>query len=149
MKRSRNDPLTMAVAELLLEHLEERLTMLKPDFVAPVPMHWLRRLRRTTNSPDLLAALIAQRLRCPWHPRSVVRTRSTQPQNRLSPTERRRNVRGAFTANRSIDWADKRVLLVDDVLTTGSTCSEIAATLKKSGATVVNVVVVARAQGQL
>ncbi|HEX4129995.1 MAG TPA: ComF family protein [Pirellulales bacterium] len=149
MKHWRGESLTIAMAELLVECLETELRALAIDVVVPVPMHWWRRLRRTTNSADLLAEVVARHLGKPWHPRLVTRRRSTEPQHLLSPGQRRRNVRGAFRTSPRLNWRGASALLVDDILTTGSTCSEIARLLKHSGAAEVNVLVVARAQGEL
>jgi predicted amidophosphoribosyltransferase len=81
--------------------------------------------------------------------RTLVRCRYTNPQKDLLPRERFRNVRGAFRLRRSDRhrWQNSRLLLVDDILTTGATCSEAARILKQSGAAAVAVAVVARADG--
>jgi len=81
--------------------------------------------------------------------RSLVRCRYTGPQKDLLPRERFRNVRGAFRLHRAdpTRWQNSRLLLVDDILTTGATCSEVAGLLKQAGAAAVAVAVVARADG--
>jgi ComF family protein len=149
MKHWRQDSLSQAVAELLAETLDPQLAMWPIDVVVAVPMHWRRRIVRSTNSPELVAETIAKRLQRPLSRRSLKRTRATRPQGTLSPRERRKNVRDAFRLARGSDWRGANVLLVDDILTTGATCSEIARVLKSAGAAEVNVVVVARAQGNL
>jgi predicted amidophosphoribosyltransferase len=79
----------------------------------------------------------------------LVRRRYTSPQKDLPPRERFKNVRGAFRMSRRnpVQWKGARVLLVDDILTTGATCSEAARVLKEAGASSVFVAVIARAQG--
>jgi ComF family protein len=111
-------------------------------------MHWAKRLFRGVNSTELMADCLGRKLGVPVV-RSVVRSRYTGPQKDLLPRERFRNVRGAFRLRRSDRqrWQDSRLLLVDDILTTGATCSEVARLLKQAGAAAVAVVVVARADG--
>lgn len=148
MKRAAFDPLAMALGDLLADRLTEPLAVLRPDLIVPVPMYWFRRMRRGTNSPEMLAAKLAARLSLPTR-RLLRRTRHTQPQAGLSAPQRRKNVRGAFRMRRGRRLDGARVLLVDDVLSTGATCSEAARALRDGGATRVDVVVVARAVGGL
>jgi ComF family protein len=148
MKRAAFDPLAMALGEWLSQRLAEPLADLQPDLIVPVPMFWFRRMRRGTNSPEVLAGQLAARLSLPTR-RLVRRTRHTQPQAGLSARQRRKNVRGAFRSKRARQLAGARVLLVDDVLSTGATCSEAARALRESGAARVDVVVLARAVGGL
>jgi ComF family protein len=114
------------------------------DMVLPMPMHWMRRWRRGFNQAELLAAEVSKRtgisLASP-----VRRIRSTPPQAGLSRARRRENMSGAFAMARRADVKGKRVLLVDDVLTTGATASACAGVLKKAGAKYVAVLAVARA----
>jgi predicted amidophosphoribosyltransferase len=77
-------------------------------------------------------------------PDALVRTRATEPQIELSAAERRVNVSGAFSVKRFEDVAGKRILLLDDVMTTGSTMDECAKELKKAGAEVVIAITIAR-----
>jgi predicted amidophosphoribosyltransferase len=86
-------------------------------------------------------------LNIPVRRRLLVRCRNTLPQAGLQPLQRFRNMRGAFRVRRGAGVEHARVLLVDDVLTTGATCSEAAKMLKQAGASMVAVAVVARAQG--
>jgi predicted amidophosphoribosyltransferase len=92
---------------------------------------------------------LGRRLRVPVAERLLVRTRNTLPQKDLKPPDRFRNVRGAFRVRRrqAARLRDSRILLVDDILTTGATCSEAAAVLKRSGAMAVAAAVLARASG--
>ena len=118
------------------------------DVVVPVPMHWWRRMRRGWNAPELTASLSAARLKVRDYPRLLVRRRATKPQSGLTATERRENVRRAFAVRLGYQVRGANVLLVDDILTSGATCSEAAATLKRAGAAKVVVAVFARAQGE-
>ena len=147
-KRSFQEPVSLALAQLLLRRREQQLSDFRPDLVVPIPMHWTRRFRRGVNSPELLAGCLGRRLRVPVADWLLVRTRNTQPQKDLMPPQRFRNVRGAFR----VRWGhrrrlqDSRVLLVDDILTTGATCSEAAAVLRRAGASAVAAAVLCRAQ---
>jgi ComF family protein len=116
------------------------------DIVAPVPLHWLRLAWRRYNQAALIAhtaAAVAGR-RCV--PDLLLRRRRTPSQGELGRAERRRNVRRAFAVHlRHADTvAGARVLLVDDVFTTGATVEECARTLLDAGATAVDVLTLAR-----
>jgi ComF family protein len=110
-------------------------------------MFWTRRLSRGINNADTLAECLAREIRVSLRRRLLRRCRNTMPQKNLSPSARFQNVRGAFAAKASPQLKGKRILLVDDTLTTGATCSEAARTLKQAGAAVVACAVVARAHG--
>lgn len=114
------------------------------DFVVPMPMHWLRRWRRGFNQAELLAAEVAKSTGIPLA-KVARRTKATPPQAGLSRAKRRLNVGGAFTVRRRTDIRGKRLLLVDDVLTTGATASACAGALKRAGARYVAVLALARA----
>ena len=103
------------------------------DLLAPVPLHWTRRLARGYNQSHL----IAKRLR---HPAArictdLVRIRRTKAQPAaLTPAARARNVKGAFAVRSDHRFAGKTICLVDDIKTTGATLNECARTLKEAGA---------------
>jgi ComF family protein len=147
-KRLSAEALSLAVGRLLARRLGAKLAQFRADAVLPVPMHWAKRLLRGVNSPEFLADCLGRKLGVPVV-RSLVRCRYTGPQKDLLPRERFRNVRDAFRLRRSDRqrWQGARLLLVDDILTTGATCSEVARLLKQSGAAAVAVAVVARADG--
>ena len=149
MKRPLHDALSVAMGRLLADRRRERLTGVRADVIVPIPMFWRRRWGRGKNSPELLASCLAKSLEVPLRTTILVRRRNTLPQAGLAPRRRFENVRGAFLVRRPDAVKDARVLLVDDVLTTGATCSEAAKMLKQAGAAMVAVAVVARAQGHL
>lgn len=113
----------------MIRSAAERLQVADADCIVPVPIHWTRRFHRGFNQAELLAGeLPAGRV----NRRLLRRVRATRPQVGLSSEARARNIRGAFAASARV--AGKRVLLVDDVLTTGSTASECARCLLAAGA---------------
>lgn len=147
LKRSSEEPLAVALARLFWRSRQKALRRLDVDLVVPVPMHWTRRLVRGVNNPDVLAAEVASKLKVPAADRTVYRCRKTLPQANLTRNKRFRNVRGAFRLGAGYDLRGARVLLVDDILTTGATSSEIAKLLKEAGVSMVAVGVLARAAG--
>jgi ComF family protein len=147
MKHRHQQPLTVAIADLLVLMRQVEIASLHCDVVVPVPMHWTRRLWRGVNNPEVVSQRLAIALRLPYAPHLLVRSRSTEPQAFLSPDQRRKNVHDAFRAVKHRDLQGARVLLVDDILTTGATASEAARVLKRAGAVFVGVVVIARAEG--
>jgi ComF family protein len=119
-------------------------TRVPVDAIVPVPLHPARLAERGFNQAELLAASCARAWKVPLLTRALTRTRPTAPQTDLDAEARRRNVAGAFAVARPSEVAGRRLLLVDDVLTTGSTVSAAARALRKSGAAPVGVLVLAR-----
>ncbi len=116
------------------------------DIVAPVPLHWLRLALRRYNQAALLARALAAASDVACIPDLLKRTRRTPSQGKLGRGERQRNVAGAFRLRERyrarIDG--KRILLVDDVLTTGATARACTKALLAAGAAAVDVVTLAR-----
>jgi ComF family protein len=113
------------------------------DLVIPLPLHPLRLRERGFNQALELARPVARALNLPIDSASCSRTRNTPAQANLAWRERSKNIRGAFHC--ATDFTGKRVILVDDVMTTGASLDECARTLKLHGAVEVTVLVVARA----
>ncbi len=116
------------------------------DVAVPVPLHRSRLFRRRYNQAALLVRALEQETGITAGLDWLVRRRRTPPQGGLSPAGRRRNVQGAFAVRRGREDAvvDRRVVLVDDVLTTGATVSACARTLLRAGAASVDVLTLAR-----
>ena len=148
MKYPQHAPLATAMGRLLFDKRSSELADLHAEIIVPIPMYWRRRLQRGVNSPEIISRCLEQKLGIPVRHRLLVRCRNTRPQSELlSPRQRFRNVRGAFRVRSRSQVSGARILLVDDVLTTGATGSEAAHVLKKAGASMVAVAVIARAQG--
>jgi ComF family protein len=105
-----------------------------PHLVAPVPLHATRLVARGYNQAALLAAPVARVLRASLAVRALVRTRDTPQQAALARAQRLDNVRGAFAVPAPAAVRGRRVLLVDDVCTTGATLDACAAALRAAGA---------------
>jgi len=147
MKRPSHDALSTTIGRFLALRRRRALLAFRPDLIVPIPMYWTRRLERGTNSADIIARCLGQGLRVPVRHRLLLRIRNTLEQKDLLPRERFRNVRGAFVVRKHPHIEGARVLVVDDVLTTGATCSEAARMLQLAGAAHVAAAVIARAQG--
>jgi ComF family protein len=117
------------------------------DLVLPVPTHWRRRLGRGFCAAEILAEKIASNCEIEFSKRHLKCTRQVQKQGRLSIAKRAKNILNAFEVSSKFDLTGKNVLLVDDVMTSGATASELAKRLKKAGAESVYVAVVARGAG--
>jgi ComF family protein len=145
MKYHRSDSLRTELATMLAHAVEARLPAdQRPELVLAIPMHWRRRLTRGCDHSVLLARPIARQLKLPLG-HELVRVRNTPPQARLSRSGRLRNVRGAFAVSSPRALEAARILLVDDVTTTGATADEAARALMKAGAATVTLAVLAKA----
>ena len=114
------------------------------DIIVPVPLHWTRKFTRTYNQSELPAKFISRELNKPCVPDALKRIKRTKNQKFLSGKERHKNLRNAFKANRKY-IENKKILLIDDVFTTGATLSCAAEELLNNGAEYVYVLSFARA----
>lgn len=115
--------------------------------IAPVPLHWIRLFQRRYNQSALLARSLAQALSAPYCPDLLIRTRRTQRQDGLGAAARFANMQDAIRPHpkRRHRMAARKVLLVDDVLTSGATLAAAAEACLANGATEVRVATLARA----
>lgn len=124
------------LAHPLAEYMAGRVRQdaLHVDVIIPVPLHPRRKRQRGYNQAELLARRLGRAFRLPVQAEVLERVRPTLPQVTLSLRERMENVKGAFRCVDRARVAEKRVLLIDDVMTTGSTLEACAAALKEAGA---------------
>jgi ComF family protein len=117
--------------------------------IVPVPLHYIRLVRRGFNQSAWLAAALSRRTSIPLAVDTLTRTRSTPIQGGLSADGRRRNVQGAFKVrpSRMTKVKGQKILLVDDVLTTGATAEACSRALKRANAACVEVLTLARVAG--
>ena len=113
------------------------------DYIVPVPLHYRRYFKRTYNQSELLASMLAKKINIPCC-NLLKRVRSTQRQATLSREERLKNLKGAFAAKNPDKISGKKILLVDDVLTTGATLHACAEALHQAGAAKIVVFALAR-----
>jgi competence protein ComFC len=142
LKYRRNVPLGDTLAQCMVKHVA--CMDWQVDMLVPVPLGRQRMLERGYNQVGLVAMPLAARLGWNYIPQALSRTSETRSQVGLSPVERKENVSGAFHANKSI-VTGKKVLLMDDVATTGATLAACATELLKAGAKVVYGLTLARA----
>jgi competence protein ComFC len=114
------------------------------EVLVPVPLHPARRRERGFNQAELLAEEVGERTGLPVAGCALVRRKDTAPQAGLSAAERRSNVAGAFAVRRRAQIADRVVIVVDDVLTTGATAQACARALRDAGAAEVRFLAAAR-----
>ncbi len=136
----------LALANGFGQDLSRKILAAEHDLILPLPLHPSRLQNRGFNQSAEIARTIGRELGVPMNTNCLTRTRATPPQAALPLRERARNVRGAFEC--SADLAGQRILLVDDVMTSGSTLRECARILKLHGAAQVTLAVVARALRQ-
>lgn len=137
----------MALGCRLASLLAERPFPEPPELIVPIPMHWLSRLVRGTSAAETLARSLATAVSLPVAADLLHCRRLLKRQSLLLPSERLLNVKGAYGVSRGYDISGARLLLVDDVITTGATCDSAARALLKAGAAEVYAVSVARGTG--
>ncbi len=116
------------------------------DLVACVPKHWFKRLITGINSPEVVMEGLAEQANLQQAADLLVCRRRISKQSMLSPEQRRRNVRKAWSVSTNYEIRDSRILVVDDILTTGATAHEISRALKRAGAERVALAVIGRAK---
>ena len=133
----------LSIVPVLANCLSEAVTAQpRPDWLIPMPLHPARIRERGFNHATEIARDLARQLGLRLDATSCQRIRDTPPQRGLKHDARRRNVRGAFTCSQNLE--DQHIALIDDVMTTGTSLDELAATLKRAGAREVSCWVVAR-----
>lgn len=141
-------------ADYYLDEIVKRkykeLKNLKVQAVIPVPIHKKKRRKRGFNQAEIFSKGIAKMLDVPMHAKIVERTHDTKPQKQLNPGERQKNLKKAFWGNKKEyqrTGMPKRVLLVDDIYTTGATAQAVTFALKQLGVREVYVFCIAIGKG--
>ena len=159
MKTDKTGILAISAAKMLVRYRRSDLDAVQAEYIVPVPMHRFRRWDRGVNSPDILAEELGLRLKIPVARHLIRRIRQTDLQYTFSQKGRAENVKDAFALRPPpflaklgfkrfpTSIAGKNILLIDDILTTGSTCNEVTKVLLSAGVGSVTVAVLARAEG--
>lgn len=111
----------------------EKVRLWKPELIVPVPVHPARKRKRGYNQAALIAGGLAGEFDLPMDEKLLIRRKRTKPQMELDREDRRKNISGAFSCAKK-RTVPETVLLIDDILTTGSTLDACAEELKKAGA---------------
>lgn len=119
---------------VMIDHVAYyRLDIRQFDLIAPIGLHPCRRRERGYNQSELIAAGLSQHFHVPMSPRLIIRSKPTPSQTGLPAKERWTNLKGAFKIHSSINIRTKKILMIDDLITTGATASRAADALKNAG----------------
>ncbi len=116
----------------MAKRYERTVERMAVEAIVPVPVHPSRRRARGFNQAEVLAEVLGKKLGIPVKPEMLIREKRTRPQKELTAAERLKNLSGAFSAREGIHGI-RRVLLVDDIYTTGSTIEACARVLRNAG----------------
>lgn len=144
MKNQHDEPLTIQLGNLLANQIIDSELCDSVDLITAVPTHWWRRFKRGFQAAEMIADTVAHAVDHQFDPDIIKCQRSTQKQGTLASTSRQKNVQNAFSVNSSASLPGLRILLIDDVMTSGATVNEISRVLLSSGAEKVYVGVIAR-----
>jgi ComF family protein len=134
----------VAIARTMARYMAPLVGSSSDLLLVPVPLHRTRLWQRGFNQSALVARELSRRLKVPANPVALRRSRRTPPLKGMSPLQRRKTVAGAFHVADKAAVAGKTVILIDDVLTTGSTAEACARTLQRAGAARVELITWAR-----
>jgi ComF family protein len=132
------------LADLFLREALPALRGQKWDFIAPVPLHPVKHREREFNQAEILAQHLSDAIKIPLNAKLLRRVNPTMTQTRLTKQQRAENMRGAFAVCDGVKLGGEKIILVDDVFTTGATTSACAQALRAAGAGEVCVWTVAR-----
>ena len=119
-------------AQEFVKEYADYMGMLELDGIIPIPVHWTRYIQRGYNQAEVFGRELAKYLRVPMDRNVVIRKKDTRPMKELNDIERENNLRNAFQIARNI-VKYKKILLVDDIYTTGSTADEVSRVLLEAG----------------
>lgn len=138
-----SETLAESLAALMWQEQETALRELNAAFVVAVPQHWMHWFSRPHHQARTVGRILAECLGIPFHDRLVTKTRRTRDQSSLERAKRVKNLEKAFTVADGVDLGRQNVLVVDDILTTGTTANEVARALRDARAGRVAVAVLA------
>lgn len=118
--------------EQMAEYLGEFIKAVQPDGLVPVPLHKSRRRKRGYNQAELLARALGERFHLPVYDKLLVRVKNTRPLKELNASQRQNNLKKAFKVAQN-DVKLKKLIIIDDIFTTGSTIEEAARMLRRAG----------------
>lgn len=126
-------PLTRIMSDIIVSRIDKAEARRFLDVAVPIPLHWTRQRDRGFNQSEILANELGKSLDIPVLTKALTRIKKTLDQTGLSAEARLENMKGAFQVKNADEIAKRRVLLVDDVTTTGATLNEAARVLRDSG----------------
>ena len=131
-------------SEIIINNKKIYGNLKKYDIIIPVPIHKKRKRQRGYNQSELIAKEIAKKTKIKYEPKCLVKKINTKPQSLLNKNDRRRNIKNAYKINNKEKLQDKKIILFDDIYTTGSTVNECSRILIKNGAKEVLVLTLAK-----
>lgn len=140
--------LAAGLTTLLWKHKQQFIQQWECDCIIPVPRYWVNRLDRGYHPVSVIADRLSDLSAISVSRHLVKKVIYTEKQSKLSPSERRKNLKSAFALSGNPDLTGAKILLVDDILTTGTTSQRIAKLLLDANAHSVHVAVIARGIGQ-
>ncbi len=146
-KYSYEAPVGYALAELFWHRWRGVLEEFQPDVLVPVPRHWSDRLLSQRDLPLILGRVLSRSLGVPMNRHVLRKVIRTPRQTSLPASRRRKNLQGAFRLRRGVQLSGCRILVLDDIITTGTTAHRVACELVRSGADRVMVAALARRLG--
>ena len=141
-KFSKKQSLYLPLSRFVEDCLKDTNYFHSVDLITSVPLHKNRLKERGFNQSELIAKHLSNFLNLPYEENILERTKETSFMYNLSKNDRKRNVKGVFSVNRNLKGL--KILIVDDILTTGATLSEVALEMKRKGANSVYALTVAR-----
>jgi ComF family protein len=121
------------LADLMLKEMPKLLDVQDYDYIVPVPIHKKKRRKRGYNQMELIGRRLSDKTGIPLEVRSFVKSVNTLPQRGLKAKDREKNIQGSFEVPDRSEIEGKKILLIDDVMTTGATVNECAKVLLREG----------------
>jgi len=149
IKQQSSEPLAIELGKRIGQWLHQHASFDSKsyDLLVPIPQHWFRRITLRYNQAEVLAENISRELNIPIRRHRLYRTRWTEKQGTKTIVERRTSVTDSFACKRTAELQGAKILLVDDIVTSGATAHEAAIALRKAGASRVDVAAFARGVG--